>query len=338
MSQQVLRPLRQWPWFHHHHHRTCVTLSLHHLLTPPPKTSHRFSFATVAASSRPKVRTPKSPVPPPPTADSDLEEKKSRNQLKREARRTVKWGMDLASFSPPQIKRILRSTSFPFPIYPFAFPQSPLSKVLSFPRHSTTSSPFFWVAGLLPRTIFFSSKLLCWLSVVEDKVYVVLPQRLGPDVREGRRRQFSYIGKLLREVDPELMERLIKATKDSNQKELQALTGLGPDDPEPEDDDDLVESESEEDEEESNWHDNQVARWFDGLISKDIEITNEIYSVQGVEFDRQELRKLVRRVHNTQEMKADNEEEKKKIETATNGAKKALNRFLRGLSKRIPNE
>jgi len=45
------------------------------------------------------------------------------------------------------------------------------------------------------------------------------------------------------------MERLIKATKDSNQKELQALTGLGSDDPEPEDDDDLVESESEEDEE-----------------------------------------------------------------------------------------
>uniref|UniRef100_A0A0R0E9Q9 Uncharacterized protein n=1 Tax=Glycine max TaxID=3847 RepID=A0A0R0E9Q9_SOYBN len=285
MSQQVLRPLRQWPWFHHHHHRTCVTLSLHHLLTPPPKTSHRFSFATVAASSRPKVRTPKSPVPPPPTADSDLEEKKSRNQLKREARRTVKWGMDLASFSPPQIKRILRVAS--------------------------------------------SDHLL---------LFEALMLRLGPDVREGRRRQFSYIGKLLREVDPELMERLIKATKDSNQKELQALTGLGPDDPEPEDDDDLVESESEEDEEESNWHDNQVARWFDGLISKDIEITNEIYSVQGVEFDRQELRKLVRRVHNTQEMKADNEEEKKKIETATNGAKKALNRFLRGLSKRIPNE
>ncbi|KAL5194658.1 hypothetical protein HKD37_20G056692 [Glycine soja] len=301
MSQQVLRPLRQWPWFHHHH-RTCVTLSLHHLLTPPPKTSHRFSFATVAASSRPKVRTPKSPVPPPPTADSDLEEKKSRNQLKREARRTVKWGMDLASFSPPQIKRILR------------------------------------VASSDHLLLFEALMLVKSVSVVEDKVYVVLPQRLGPDVREGRRRQFSYIGKLLREVDPELMERLIKATKDSNQKELQALTGLGSDDPEPEDDDDLVESESEEDEEESNWHDNQVARWFDGLISKDIEITNEIYSVQGVEFDRQELRKLVRRVHNTQEMKADNEEEKKKIETATNGAKKALNRFLRGLSKRIPNE
>jgi len=38
---------------------------------------------------------------------------------------------------------------------------------------------------------------------------------------------------------------------------------------------------------ESNWHDSKVTRWFDGLISKDIDITNEIYSIQGVEFDRQ---------------------------------------------------
>ena len=38
---------------------------------------------------------------------------------------------------------------------------------------------------------------------------------------------------------------------------------------------------------ESNWQDSKVTRWLDGLISKDIEITNEIYSVQGVEFDRQ---------------------------------------------------
>lgn len=40
---------------------------------------------------------------------------------------------------------------------------------------------------------------------------------------------------------------------------------------------------------ESDWHVSQVKRWFDGLISKDIEITNEVYSVQGVEFDRQVL-------------------------------------------------
>jgi hypothetical protein len=37
--------------------------------------------------------------------------KKSRNELKREARRAVKWGMDLANFSPTQIKRILSAAS-----------------------------------------------------------------------------------------------------------------------------------------------------------------------------------------------------------------------------------
>lgn len=31
-----------------------------------------------------------------------------------------------------------------------------------------------------------------WMD--EEVVFVVLPQRMGPDVREGRRRQFSYIG------------------------------------------------------------------------------------------------------------------------------------------------
>ncbi|PKU69012.1 hypothetical protein MA16_Dca002280 [Dendrobium catenatum] len=34
--------------------------------------------------------------------------KKSRNELKKEARRAVRWGMDLSTFSPPQIKYILR--------------------------------------------------------------------------------------------------------------------------------------------------------------------------------------------------------------------------------------
>ncbi|MBA0844526.1 hypothetical protein Goarm_005816 [Gossypium armourianum] len=31
---------------------------------------------------------------------------------------------------------------------------------------------------------------------------------------------------------------------------------------------------------------NIANRWFDGLISKDIEITNEIFSVSGIDFDR----------------------------------------------------
>lgn len=30
-----------------------------------------------------------------------------------------------------------------------------------------------------------------------------------------------------------------------------------------------------------------VTRWYDGLINKDISITNEIYSLGEVEFDRQ---------------------------------------------------
>lgn len=34
--------------------------------------------------------------------------KKSRNELKREARRAVRWGMELANFSLPQIQRVLR--------------------------------------------------------------------------------------------------------------------------------------------------------------------------------------------------------------------------------------
>jgi len=35
------------------------------------------------------------------------------------------------------------------------------------------------------------------------------------------------------------------------------------------------------------YDDSQVTRWFDGLINKDIQITNEVYSVQGVQYDRQ---------------------------------------------------
>lgn len=43
------------------------------------------------------------------------------------------------------------------------------------------------------------------------------------------------------------MDRLIRATKDSDQRELQALTALGPDNLE--EDDDLIQTEYEEDEE-----------------------------------------------------------------------------------------
>ncbi|KAK7270191.1 hypothetical protein RIF29_23152 [Crotalaria pallida] len=315
MTQHLLRPLRQFPWLHHRNYGVCLPLHHHHhhhhlhhlLLTSPQLTnstsSHRFLLPPLASSNRNLhsrrrrgVRISNVPLLDNSNdndrrgatnnseEDCDSETERSRNQLKREAKRAVKWGMDLASFTHPQIKRILRVFS-------------------------------------LDQVVFEA---------------LVIVKKLGPDVREGKRRQFNYIGKLLRDVEPELMDRLITATKNSDHKELQALTGLGSEDLE--DDDDMIETEDEEEEEESNWYDDQVTRWFDGLIDKDIQITNEVYSIQGVEFDRQELRKLVRRVHSTQEMKVVNEEEEKKAETATIGAKKALTRFLRGLAKRIPSE
>ncbi|MBA0676442.1 hypothetical protein Goari_017918 [Gossypium aridum] len=110
----------------------------------------------------------------------------------------------------------------------------------------------------------------------------MLVKRLGPDVREGKRRQFNYIGKLLREVEPELMEVLIYATKVGDQKTLQALDGSETQIIEEEDDDDdqFEYSQSQE-------FVNTANRWFDGLISKDIEITNEVFSVSSVDFDRQ---------------------------------------------------
>jgi len=136
---------------------------------------------------------------------------KSRNQLKCEAKRDVKWGMDLSSFSPPQMEHILRVVS-------------------------------------LDQIVFEA---------------LILVRRMGPDDREGRRHQFNYIGKLPRNVEQKLMDRLIKVTKGSNHKEVQDLTGLGLDDP-VDCDENLIETEDEKDDEESKlYDDSQVTRWFD---------------------------------------------------------------------------
>lgn len=68
---------------------------------------------------------------------------------------------------------------------------------------------------------------------------------------------------MLREVEPELMDRLIKATKDSDHKELQALTALVSD--RPDDDNNLIETEYEEEEEEEEvWvHFIKICYWLD---------------------------------------------------------------------------
>ncbi|XP_039170799.1 uncharacterized protein LOC120294600 isoform X1 [Eucalyptus grandis] len=54
----------------------------------------------------------------------------------------------------------------------------------------------------------------------------MLAKRLGLDVREGKRRQFDFIGKSLREVEPELMDASIEATKDGDESRLRALSVL----------------------------------------------------------------------------------------------------------------
>ncbi|XVE69722.1 hypothetical protein DITRI_Ditri10aG0013500 [Diplodiscus trichospermus] len=203
---RLIRPLRQWPQLQQHH-LCCSRATLDHFLyTPLPlaisnKTpAHCFSFATSTplrrdARHRPRgVRLPNAPSPSDlqegETSDSESDIKKSRNQKKREARLAVRWGMDLASFSTPQIRRILRAAS------------------------------------------------------LEEDVFdaLMLVKRLGPDVREGKRRQFNYIGKLLREAEAELMDTLIQATKVGDQKTLQALAGsktqILEDDEEDDDEDD----------------------------------------------------------------------------------------------------
>ncbi|KAJ9545940.1 hypothetical protein OSB04_025647 [Centaurea solstitialis] len=213
---------------------------------------------------------------------------KSRNEKKREARRGVRWAMQLADFNESQIKRILRIAS-------------------------------------LGEEVFDA---------------LMLVKRLGRDVREGKRRQFSYIGRLLRDVQPELIDGLIQATKDGDQQKLLELSGsdkldLG-DTGEEEGETDF---EDDDDEGLDDYH-NIATRWFDGLVNKDANITNEIYSLSTVEFDRQELRKLVRNFCSIQERSATTSEEKVEGETdiRLSRAKRHLTRFLVALAKQLPTE
>ncbi|KAA8528758.1 hypothetical protein F0562_036113 [Nyssa sinensis] len=293
----LMRPLIQWPKWQL---QCCSRVKFHHLLASSSvmvtkASSQRLLFITTPFSHRnfrfrPRgLRLPNAPVPSDlqeSDSDSDSNAKKSRNEKKREARRAFRWGMELASFSTPQIKRILRLAS-------------------------------------LEREVFDA---------------LMLVKRLGRDVREGKRRQFNYIGRLLREAQPELMDSLIQATKDGDQSKLQALSGS-----ETwiiEDDDDEEANETEHEEKEEGYHNymDTATRWFDGLITKDIDIMKEIYSVHSIEFDRQELRKLVREVQSMQEHLNTTKENEGEIDAALTGAKRALTRFLRTLAKRMSTE
>ncbi|KAM1021330.1 hypothetical protein ACFX2I_042461 [Malus domestica] len=273
MAAHAGRLLRQWPMWQQH---CCSNAAFHHLIFSPllpvtTRTNSRHSPITKDANTASSGSG----------SDSDAVTYKSRNELKRHARRAVCWAMDLASSTTPQIKRIVRVAS-------------------------------------LDQDVLDA---------------VILVKVLGPDVREGKRRQFNYVGKLLRDVEADLMDALIQATKESDESKLQALLGpetLGVHDV-------ANEEEAEEtdfEEEEEGSHVDDATRWFDGLISEDIKITNEVYSISSVDFDCQELWKLVRSVHSRLEQKVDLEENTGKIDAVRASAKKALTRFLRSLAKR----
>ncbi|KAG8377932.1 hypothetical protein BUALT_Bualt08G0085200 [Buddleja alternifolia] len=287
----VVRPLLQWPRWRHRHSTFSHIISLHASSTRAAITLPFFTFFSTAHRTvhfRSRARKSRDDPSLSDANESDDDEdssavKKSRNEKKREARRAVHWGMQLAGFSPPQIKRILR------------------------------------------------------VAALEEEVFeaLMVVKRLGRDVREGKRRQYNYIGRLLREVEPELMDDLIQATKDGDQSKFQDLLGtetLVTDDEEKEE-----EQIAEEYEEEDSINNALATRWFDGLVNKDISITNEIYSLREVEFDRQELRQLVRKVHSTLDRKVKSEENRKPDATAVN-AKKSLTRFLRDLASQLPAE
>ena len=60
---------------------------------------------------------PRTPTIQTPANGAAVSFKKSRNELKQEARHAVKWGMDLAKFSPPQIKCILSAASLEHEVF-----------------------------------------------------------------------------------------------------------------------------------------------------------------------------------------------------------------------------
>lgn len=119
MAHQLIRPLRQWPRLQYH----CIfTPTLHHSLSSPSlfstkAISHLLSFTKPPSLHSNRhfrsygLRLPNGPAPShlqETGGEQDSDAKRSRNERKREARRAVPWGMELAAFSTPQIKRILR--------------------------------------------------------------------------------------------------------------------------------------------------------------------------------------------------------------------------------------
>ncbi|XP_010519156.1 PREDICTED: uncharacterized protein LOC104798678 [Tarenaya hassleriana] len=289
---RLIRPMRQFsPQLHHHFSNRATHHQFVSQLPPPPSLSTVLLFTSYStASSLPRRRFNLRKRHPPPAealvptviveeagGDDDIGEsdaKKSRNLRKREARRAVRWGMELASFSNDQIKRILRAAS------------------------------------------------------LEEDVYdaLMLAKRLGPDVREGKRRQFNYIefGEkgLYTRVDRDL-------DKSADYGEFMDKKKPVPDG--------------------CGWKmkvDSHEVMKF-GANSPGTQMLEELkqrlQSAQqkrktGADKERRdvELRKLVRNLRLAQERrKSVTEETEKKISAAVVAAEKSLTRFLYSLAKQV---
>lgn len=116
---QLIRPIRQLsPQCHYHlrNLRHLFSKKLPHQPSSIPTLLLLSSFSTARSPPRRRGRsTPPEALKPTVIAEDDgdsdgseSDSSKSRNQRKRDARRAVRWGMELASFSGDQVKRILR--------------------------------------------------------------------------------------------------------------------------------------------------------------------------------------------------------------------------------------
>ncbi|KAK1273741.1 hypothetical protein QJS04_geneDACA009602 [Acorus gramineus] len=143
-------------------------------------------------------------------------------------------------------------------------------------------------------------------------------------------KRIMRVASLEQEVFEALM--LVKASKDGDYDKLQALSGQQAVSIE-DDEEDEIKTEFE-DEEGCHEHMELASRWFEGLVCKDSSITNEVYSVRNVEFDRQELRKLVREVQSTKKSQLLEEgQEESGFDMSLTSAKRSLQRFLGSLAK-----
>lgn len=116
---RAMKALLNWPRWHHHVCSRAVMIRFLHSPLPfsPASFCRRPPFSSTPLASRHlssgagAIRLRDVPVPPESSesgSEFDTPLKKSRNEKKREAQRCVRWGMELAKFQPPQIKRILR--------------------------------------------------------------------------------------------------------------------------------------------------------------------------------------------------------------------------------------